>query len=157
MIRGRARVILTHELTLVTDFAPAARDQGSERLQADRCLDKSHRSIGQEGIEAARMDEPAPKSDGAAAGSNGKSSGLVQGTAFLASTTMNVLDVPSVMSASFVPLPFSNRAPLPDEDLVGRGKRLDGRLDSGTGRSAAFPCKSALLCGLSHGSSSLNF
>ena len=70
-------------------------------------------------------DEPAPKSDGAAAGSNGKSSGLVQGTAFLASTTMIVFDVPSVISASLVPLPFSKNAPLPDEYLVGRREGLD--------------------------------
>ena len=33
-------------------------------------------------------DEPAPQSEGAAAGSNDRSSGLVQGTASFASTTM---------------------------------------------------------------------
>ena len=57
--------------------------------------------------------ETGPKSDGVAAGSNGKSSGLVQGTAFLASTTMIVLDVPSVISASFAPRSLSNTAPWP--------------------------------------------
>ena len=76
--------------------------------------------------------EPAPKSDGAAAGSNGRSSGLVQGTASLASTTMIVFDVPSVILASLVPWPFSNNAPLPDEDPVGR-RAGSTRLGSGRG------------------------
>ena len=42
-------------------------------------------------------------------------SGLVQGTASLASTTAIVLDVPSVMLAILVPLPDmgSNKVPLP--------------------------------------------
>ena len=64
----------------------------------DPLVDQPNRAIGEEGSEAIahRAAQPGQR----AAAGNGRSSGLVQGTASAASTTMIVLLVPSVISAS---------------------------------------------------------
>ena len=72
-------------------------------------------------------DEPAPKSDLAAAGSKGTSSGLVQGTACLASTTINVLDSAVGDLGKLRALASFKKRSLAHESLIGRGKRLDRR------------------------------
>jgi len=57
--------------------------------------------------------EPAPWSDGFAFMSNFRSSGLVQGTASLDSTTLMVFDMPAVIDWIGVTRPAWNIAPSP--------------------------------------------